>query len=67
MAGRVSSERPVRQSPRGRMATVSWVPGHGSNAQMRAQSEALRSIRRFVTAVKAERERVTREGRNSED
>ena len=47
--------------------TPIWMPSGGSPAQMRAQAEAVRSIERFVTRMKAERERLTREGRNSED
>lgn len=67
MAGRVSSERPVRQSPRDRMATVSWVPNTGSKAQMRAQAAAMRSIKDFVKTMKTERDSLTREGRNREE
>lgn len=50
------------------MATVPWVvPNRGTRAPMRAQAEALTSVKRFIALTKAERERVTRAGRNRQD
>ena len=47
--------------------TPTWMPSGGSQAQMRAQAAAVRSIEKFVERMKAERERITRDRRNSED
>jgi hypothetical protein len=58
-------ERPVARGDK--PGTPLWRPTTGGKALMRAQAAALRSIEQTVTAVKRERERVTRDRRNSED
>jgi hypothetical protein len=56
-------ERPVARGDK--PGTLLWRTD-GSKALIRAQEAAVRSIERTVTAIKKERERVTRERRNSE-
>ena len=58
-------ERPLARGDK--PGTPIWMPSGVSKAQTRAQAAAVRSIEKFVERMKAERERVTRDRRNSED
>lgn len=58
-------ERPLARGDR--PDTPLWQPGPGSKAQMWAQAAAMRSVEASVMKIKAERERLGRDRRNSED